>query len=683
MTRPEILAPAGSREAAVAAVNCGADAVYLGGKALNARRNAGNFDDEGLSEIVSFCHARGVKVYETLNTVIFDDERDELTDAAKSAANAGVDGIIVQDLGVLAVLRECVPEIPLFASTQMAVHNVSGAREAEDMGCSMVVLARELSADEIGKITRSLKKARAEVFVHGALCMCVSGQCYLSSMLGGRSGNRGLCAQPCRLPFAAGKKTHALSLKDLSLVERVNELCDLGVSSLKIEGRMKRPEYVAAAVTALKASLDGKSPDMEGLRSIFSRSGFTTGYFDNRRDGDMFGIRQKEDVEAAKTVLARLSQLAVKETPRVALRGKLTASADREITLTVTDPDGNSFEAVGNVPLIAEKRPTDKERARQNLTKTGGTFFYFKNLDIDIEDDLLIPASEMNALRRNALYEIEAMRKRPHSASFKEPSDIKADFRRASLPFLNARCSFSQITDELTQFCDRLTVPLDEAEKVIEKGVPAQKTAVEIPRMLFEGEEKIPARLEEIKALGITKAWCGNLGAVRLAREAGLDIIGGWSMNIANSMAIKEGERIGLSECEVSFETSFSRIRKLRSDIPLGAVVYGSLPLMVFRNCPMKAAVGCRNCGGRGFVTDRMGKRFIMSCRDGVTEMRNSVPLYLADKAEEIPPVDFLTLYFTNESAAECQKIAKQYSGVLSPALPKEFTRGLYLRNVK
>jgi len=683
MTKPEILAPAGSRESAIAAVNCGANAIYLGGKALNARRNAGNFGDDELKDIVAYCHARGVKVYQTINTVIFDDEEDELISAAKTAALAGVDGIIVQDIGVLSALRECVPNIPLFASTQMAVHNLAGAREAEDMGCEMVVLARELTAKEIGRITKNLKHAKTEIFVHGALCMCVSGQCYLSSMLGGRSGNRGLCAQPCRLPFSAGKSSHALSLKDLSLVERVDELCSLGVTSLKIEGRMKRPEYVAAAVTALREALDGNRPDMDALQSIFSRSGFTTGYFDNKRDKFMFGIRQKEDVVAAKTVLDKLSKLAVREMPRVALYGVLTAFEGESISLTVTDGNGNTATVWGDAPLIAENRPTDSDRARQSLCKTGGTPFYFDNIDVNIGDGLLIPASSLNALRREALCEIEAIRSKPREISFNELSKLDSSRRECRTPQFNARCTASQLSKKLVDACDRITIPINDAQKALDMGISPDKIAVEIPRIIFEGEEAIPARLERIKALGITKAWCGNIGAVRLAREAGFEIIGGWSMNIANSRAVKEGQRIGLNECEVSFETSLSRIRRLYSDMPLGMLVYGKLPLMAFRNCPMKAAIGCEKCRQKGYVTDRMGTKFPLSCRDGVTELFNSVPLYLADKMNEMPKVDFFTLWFTDESADECAKIACEYKGLTPPALPDGFTRGLYQRNVK
>jgi putative protease len=682
MSRPEILAPAGSFESAVAACVCGADAVYLGGKTLNARRNAGNFDEDALDRVVAYCHLHGVKVYQTLNTVLFDDETEELLAAAKTAAAVGIDGAIVQDLGVLRLLKEAVPELRLSASTQMAVHNVAGALEAERLGYSNLVLARELSAAEIGRITRALTSATTEVFVHGALCMCVSGQCYLSSMLGGRSGNRGLCAQPCRLPFAAGNKTHALSLKDLSLVERVQELAALGVSSLKIEGRMKRPEYVAAAVTALRAALNGEKADMDQLQSVFSRSGFTTGYFDNRRDGTMFGIRQKEDVVAANSVLDTLSRLATRETPRVPLCGTLTAHENAPVTLSACDRDGNEAFVTGEAPLIAENRPTDEARARQNLEKTGGTPFYWEKLTISLGEGLLLPAAGLNALRREALDTIAKKRQARRTMRYTEPviaPNQSADFAPAQL---RARCTAAQITRELLRCCGCVTVPLSDVEAAIEKGATPAQLAVEIPRILFEGEEKIPPLLEKAKACGVTRAWCGNIGAIRLAREAGMSLTGGWPLNLTNRHALQQAAEMGVGETELSFELGLPRLRRMSADIPFGIVAYGQLPLMVYRNCPMKAAVGCEACRGKGELTDRTGTKFPLRCRDGVTELLNSVPLYLADRLEEYRPAAFYTLWFTTETPERCALVAAQYARRAAATPPQGYTRGLYTRNV-
>ncbi len=688
MNRPEILAPAGSIDSLRAAVNCGADAVYLGAKALNARRNAGNFDDEQLAEAVGYAHLHGVKILQTLNIVMFDNEVDELLRAAETAAKLGVDAAIVQDWGVLSLLKEAVPELPLFASTQMAVHNLAGAKMAEQMGCKRVVLARELTAGEIGHIVKN-SSVQTEVFVHGALCMSVSGQCYMSAMLGGRSGNRGLCAQPCRLPFACGGSTHALSLKDLSLIERVRELAALGVSSLKIEGRMKRPEYVAAAVTALRQALDGDSPDIDRLRSVFSRSGFTTGYFDGKRDGAMFGTRQKEDVTAATGVLGTLLQLAERDIGAVAVEGAFTAYQNEPMSLALRDMDKNSVFVEGEIPQVAHTKPTDQARVRQSLMKTGGTPFHFSDLDISLSDGLMIPVSQLNALRREAFDRLTALRStpRPHRFYAARRALEGAAPPVPPQPALRARCRIDQLTRPLLDCCDSIILPLREAAEGIRLGVSPARIIVEIPRVLFTGETEAARLLKALAALGVTRAWCGNLGAVWLAKEAGLDCCGGWSLNLTNSHALKAAAEIGLTEAELSFELSLSQARQLHGKIPLGLVAYGVLPLMAFRSCPVRAQIGCARCDRKQILTDRKGISFAVRCDDwapqtGVSELYNSVPLYLADRRQELDGLSYLTLWFTDESPAQCGRIASAYAGQGDTTPPKDYTRGLYYRTV-
>ena len=301
----EILAPAGSQESLVAGVRCGANAVYLGGKVLNARRNAGNFNDEELENAVRYCHQRGVKVYLTMNTLCRDNEMDEAYNLVKKALSFGVDAFIVQDIGVIKMIKSCFPNARIHGSTQMSISTPEGVRALKEMGISRVVLPREMTVEEIAEI-REKTDLELEMFIHGALCMSVSGQCYLSAMLGQRSGNRGLCAQPCRLSFSAdNSKSFDLSLKDLSLIRQLASIKKLGVVSLKIEGRMKRPEYIAAAVTAVKKAINDaySIKDEIMLKSVFSRSGFTQGYFNNEMNRDMFGTMQKDDVVAANDVL--------------------------------------------------------------------------------------------------------------------------------------------------------------------------------------------------------------------------------------------------------------------------------------------------------------------------------------------------------------------------------------------
>lgn len=350
----EILAPAGSVESLTAAVRCGANAVYLGTKNFNARRNADNFDGSALKSAVEYCHQRNVKVYLTANTLVADDEMSSAYNTIKTALEYGVDAFIVQDLGVAKMIRQCFPSARLHASTQCSVNTPDGVNALKELGFKRIVVPREMSLEEIKEI-REKTDVELEMFVHGALCMCVSGQCYMSAMLGGRSGNRGLCAQPCRLSFSADNSgSFDLSLKDLSLIDKIKEIESAGIISLKIEGRMKRPEYVAAAVTACKNAVCGNysARDEKILKSVFSRSGFTDGYFTGKRQ-NMFGTRQKEDVVSAKDVLKELSHLYDNENPLVPidlkfecredLPAKLTASAlGKTVTISSSVPKRQS-----------------------------------------------------------------------------------------------------------------------------------------------------------------------------------------------------------------------------------------------------------------------------------------------------------------------------------------------------
>ena len=308
----EILAPAGSFEAVSAAVRTGADAVYMGTDKFNARLRADNFSDEEIREAIRYCHAHGVKVHITMNTLVSDSELEDAMGVIKRVCQWGADVLILQDIGLASLVKKAVPSIERHASTQMSVQTLSGVKLLEKMGYSRVVLPRECTKAEIENIRKNTD-IEIEIFVHGAHCMSVSGQCYMSSMFGSRSGNRGVCAQPCRLPFKVDAGTgYDLSLKDLSVVEHIKEIADMGVVSVNIEGRMKRPEYVAAAVSAVKNSLKGEqdSKMLSDLRAVFSRSGFTDGYFTDNRGKDMFGLRQKQDVVAANNaVLKNLLQL--------------------------------------------------------------------------------------------------------------------------------------------------------------------------------------------------------------------------------------------------------------------------------------------------------------------------------------------------------------------------------------
>lgn len=424
MSRLEVLAPCGSMESVEAAVKSGADAVYLGAKEFSARASAHNFDFEEMEKAVKYCHMCGVKAYLTANTVIFDKECERALNTVINAYNAGIDGVIVQDFGLVSLIKRYVPELPLHGSTQMSVHSPSGAKFLEELGFKRVVLSRELSMEEIKEI-RKATSIELEVFVHGALCMCVSGQCYFSAMLGSRSGNRGACAQPCRLPFGVnGKGGYALSLKDNSIIDYLSELEKIGVNSAKIEGRMKRPEYVASAVRACRESLDlgfVTEQTRKYLTGVFSRSGFTDGYYKDRRGKDMFGIRRHEDVTAvSEKMFSQIRNLFKEQPKRVGLSGDFSLFSGEYPVLKVSDGKNTvsvKGEALGEIPI---KAAVTEEKVKQQLEKTGGTPYFFKEINFQIAENVTIPLSVINNMRRNALDELSKIRSENKNAFVEE-----------------------------------------------------------------------------------------------------------------------------------------------------------------------------------------------------------------------------------------------------------------------
>ncbi len=663
----EILAPAGSMESLIAGVRCGAHAVYLGGQTFNARRGAGNFSPSALQEAVQYCHTRGVKVYMTLNTLVSDSELPGALAAAGDALDAGVDAFIVQDLGLAAALAAVYPGVHLHASTQCSVTTPAGFRALEQMGFRRAVLPREMTAEEIAEIRRSTQM-ELELFVHGALCMCVSGQCYLSSVLGARSGNRGLCAQPCRLPFSADASGSCdLSLKDLSLVRHLQEIGDLGVLSLKIEGRMKRPEYVAAAVTAVKHAIAGhlNPADEQQLQSVFSRSGFTDGYFTDRRGSAMFGVRSKADVTAANTVLRDLAHTYEKEQPLLGLELQATCRTGEPVTLRAT-LDGRTVTANGDVPQPARNAALTAESLAQRLGKWGGTPYYVKTINVEIDDGLFLPAAAINALRRAVADQLEAKPPQPVERRPLPPLPIGGT---AGKPYYTARFANAAQIPENHPF-RRIFLPL---------GTPADtllahSAGVELPRGVFGIENKICQELAILKAAGVKTALCPDPGAVLIARTAGLEPYGDFGLNVFNSRTAHL-----LPHPLASFELRLEDVNRLAANgSDVGAVVYGHLPLMLTRNCPVQAHIGCAACKKQGKLTDRKGCTFPVVCSSyGCTQLLNGVPLYMGDRMREVHTA-YAHFYFSVESRQQVQQVLDLFAAGQKPDFP--YTRGLYQR---
>ena len=669
----ELLAPVGGPEQLEAAVRCGADAVYFGAASFNARRNAENFSGNDFISAVRFCHERGVKAYITLNTLITDAEAAALYDTLALICASGADAVIVQDPAVVRAVKKCCPTLRLHASTQMAVHNVSGARLLAGMGFSRIVLARELSVPEIRAVAESVD-CEIEVFVHGAHCMSASGMCYMSSAFGARSGNRGLCAQPCRLNFRAGQREYALSLKDMCLIGRLEELKAAGAVSFKIEGRMKRPEYVAAAVTAYRQALAGETPDVETLKSVFSRSGFTDGYAAGRRTLDMFGVRTKDDVIAASSVLPKLKNLYKDENKNIIINMAFRAVAGEPASLTVTDGT-RTVTAAGDAPETALRTPMTREMAEKSLLKLGGTFYAPGKVTCEIGEGLILPAAAVNALRREACDRLTALRGEPAPHPFTVPAKtVRAVAERPGPPAL--RLSFrraSQIPEGIC--CERIILPLREITDGLLKTY-GDTLCARIPALIYPADEpKTAEALAALAAKGLRYALCDNIGAVGMAKAAGLTPAGGPLLNVLNSGAAAFYRGLGVTDLTLSPELSFANMKGIAFGGKLGFVAYGHMPLMHFRCCPMQGENGCGRCPGERTLTDRRGDPFTVLCEEKrFSVLYNPVPLYTGDKP--MPPVDFVTLSFTDEPRERCAEVIRLFAA--GKGLPGKRTAGLY-----
>lgn len=684
--RIEILAPAGGFDSIVAAVRSGADAVYVGEKQFSARSSAKNFDEAELKKAVAYCHIHGVKLYVTINTLVFDEEFEQLKHAIIAAAQADADALIVQNMGVAALARQIAPSLALHASTQMSVHTSSGVRALYEMGFKRVVLSREMSKQEIIKAAQIL--VELEVFVHGALCMSVSGQCYFSAMLGSRSGNRGACAQTCRLPFSLGtsRDDHALSLKDNSLVEYISELEEIGVASAKIEGRMKRPEYVAAAVRACREQRDNgfvNSDTAEMLRGVFSRTGFTDGYYTGRLGKEMFGTRTKGDVVSAdEKLLSKIRQAYKDEVQNVCVTASFSAKIGENPVLavsdgkhTVTETADITCEKALNVPLTAEK-------CKAQLCKTGGTAYYIDDIKIDIESNLSLPISSLNNLRRNAFARLDSLRATVHNYVINDVEIPKIKPYCGKSQGLRAVVSGTRLGEGFKK-CEIVFVPLfSEADEILRLIGESYNVGVEIPRGMFGREAQIQNRLEKLKNLGVKHAMCHNIGALYLAKQLGFTMHGGFGLNIVNTADLLWAESYGLKDVELSFELKFEQINRLGGSIDRGIIRYGHLPLMLCRNCPAKSeGLSCKSCKNQSKLTDRKGKKFYLKCDGCCTEILNCVPVFVSGKEISNLNVNFEIFRFNVENYVENVKEITDFNDF--SMLKQKITHGLYKRGVE
>ncbi|MBQ2966634.1 MAG: U32 family peptidase [Clostridia bacterium] len=663
----ELLAPAGSFEALKAAVSAGADAVYFGGTAFNARVFGKNFTDEEVVQAASYCRRFGVKAYLTLNTLVSDQEKDGLDAFLQMINDSCIDGLIVQDLGLARMLRRILPDLPIHASTQMTICNLDGVKTAAEMGFSRVVLSRELPASEIEYITKN-SPVEIEAFIHGALCMCYSGQCYLSSVIGERSGNRGKCAQPCRKAYGNG---YELSLKDLCMAEDFVSFMQTGVHSLKIEGRMKSPAYVAGVVSVYRKLIDqnrnATPEEMQFLAELFSREGFTNGYYKDKTGRQMFGIRTEQDKAQSREAEVEIPEKKIK------INASFTAGKDEPMKLMFYN-ETHCAEAVGDIPLIAEKNETSVSDCEKQLSKLGNTDFVMDTLQCDIEKGLFIPVGALNRLRRACVeaFEAELTKKEPRRflASLPAVLEVAQTGRKIAV------CNTKEQAEAIAGYVDEIRLPLH----LIDRNY-GEKTAVLLPFVIWDREwKRVEEKLELVKAFGITKAVCRNIGQLARAKEKGFLVATDTGLNVFNSESILMLKELGVSEVTLSMEANAGQIRDMKKALPASTVVYGRYPVMVMQNCIMKNKNACIDFKGYGLLKDETDRAFPVFCEmPHRNVIYNACPLYIGDKEKLLPDTDHVFL-FTTESGAEAKRILTMYEN--GETAEFAFTRGFYNKKV-
>ena len=692
----ELLSPAGSPEAVIAAVQNGADAVYMGMGNFNARRGAKNFSDEEFERAVRYCRIRGCKVYVTLNTLVNDREVESALKSARLASEAGADAILVQDLGLAAAIRQYLPDIPLHASTQMSIHNLKGAEAAAELGMTRAVLARELSLEQIRFIAKN-SPIETEVFVHGALCFCHSGQCYMSALIGQRSGNRGMCAQPCRLQYSLGGRMddHPLSLRDNCLVDHLQELEEAGVACVKIEGRMKRPEYTAIVTkiysNALKEHRQPTPEEMESLEKAFSRQGFTQGYFTGDKQ-DMYGVRGEADPDSERLFTLARKGYSEGELRRVPVHFYTVAEKGQPIKAIAFDDDGNKAVTAGRVPEKARGQGLTATYLTEQMFKTGGTPYNCVENRAQTDPGLYLPAAAINELRRNLIAELNEQRSHPPRRRVGViPSKPKGQPRGTDPVMIFQVLTAEQLTPELAALRPQyLYVPMTVMAESFELLAPfiEQGTVpvAVLPRVITDSETKLVYdTLVGLFDRGINEALVGNLGHAMLARAAGMYVRGDFGLNVFNSLTLDMIRQAGFLSATASFELRLAQIRDLSKTLDTEMIVYGRLPLMVSDQCVISHSSGRCSCQTPAQMADRMGAVFPVvkefGCRNVIY---NAHKLFLADKKEDLYAANLwgMRMLFTTESPRECVEVAKVYLG-LSDYQPNVLTRGLYYRGVE
>lgn len=656
---PELLCPAGSEVSLRAAIEGGADAVYLGGTRMNARIYAGNFDSVALREAVRLAHAYGVKVYLTLNTLVTDRELNEYLDAALEASRAGVDALIVADLGGACMIHRVIPEMELHASTQMSGHNSLMGMELQRLGFSRMVAAREISEKNLRLLLQD-SPIETELFVHGALCVSHSGQCLFSSLVGGRSGNRGECAQPCRLPYACGgtskgkqgKENYPLSLKDLSLARHVPQLIEMGVASLKIEGRMKSPEYVYDTARIWRRLLDERrsatQDEMKHMADTFSRSGFTDGYFTGYINTSMLGVRRESDKRNSREI-AKFEGLQ-KKVPLV-VECSLTENVPSVLSLTAR---GVQVTVSGDVPQVARTAPMTEESVRRSICRFGGTPYDAVQCSVTVGEGLMLPVSRLNDLRRRGVETLEQAFSLPKRKELPVEEHLPKHVRKK---LLSARFErVEQITKQAREYFDRIFLPLYRYESIAD--------GVVLPPVIFDEKlSEIQSELRRAKDAGAVYAMVGNLGHLSLVKEVGMIPLGDFRLNATNRESVAQWEAFGVEEVLLSPELSLPQMRDVGGNT--SAIVYGRIPLMTLEKCVSQELTDCKHCSSDSVsMVDRKGIAFpVLREWEHRSVVYNSHPTVMSDRDEVLRRYGICNRHFifTNETAREVDAVVEAY----------------------
>lgn len=691
MGRMELLAPAGGMRELKAAVQSGADAVYLGAAEFSARAGAGNFSYEELAEAVRYCHVYNVKVHCAINTLIKEAELESAVAAAKRVYDCGVDAIIIQDIGLAAHLRRILPDIELHASTQMTVTSLEGARYLKEHGFSRVVLAREMSISEIEAIAKGID-IELEVFIHGAICMCYSGQCLMSSVIGGRSGNRGRCAQPCRLSYELIRNgnreaaAYALSPKDMALIDHLQELDRIGVTSLKIEGRLKSAEYVSAVTGIYRKYLDkpGKvrKEDMRELTAAFSRSGFTDGYFTGRLGRSMMAHDNPANNSGSEFTEEAKKRASGEIIRRIPINVFASLAVDDVLRVTGYDNDGNCTSVFGDIKAeAAVNKPLTGERLSEQLSRLGSTPFYAADINAAAENGITIPVKEINEVRRRMCHELEEMRA-----------------RRDRKPALDIPMPMGKSTGAPMMYLTAEAETAEQARAIVNAGgirrlYVTAKLAAELSN-IPDSIELVTKTADIFIPEEITTK-CVSVSSTAAMRFYGDRAkYGDFRLNVYNSLTVRE--LAGLDCVTLSPELNISEIAAVTENAATETEIigYGRLPLMLMRNCPVKALGGCQNGRREYLLRDRKGIEFPLLCskyKDGTCRslLLNSKPIYTADIMDSIRKtgVSGIRLIFTDETPEQCERIVKEYKDSLkgkkinAPEV-NTFTRGHLKRGV-